>query len=260
LCHPERNYYMPFDLASVRERLPGREIEWFQSVSSTMTIAARLARDGCASGTIVGADGQVAGIGRHGHAWHSEAGAGLYVSIVLRLPLAARDLPLVMLALGLGTQEAITQVAGLAADLRWPNDVLIGDRKCAGILAQLDGDAVIAGIGINVNHTQFPGEITPLATSLYLAGSRSVSREDLLVSLIHDVEGCCKILAEEGAPAILRMFTRASSYASGRRVRVQQDDHVIEGVTCGLDPAGFLVIRSDDGKETTILAGGVRPA
>ena len=87
---------MPFDVASVRPRLPGREIEWFQSVSSTMTIAARLARDGCASGTIVGADGQVAGIGRQGHAWHSEACAGLYVSIVLRLPLAARDLPLVI--------------------------------------------------------------------------------------------------------------------------------------------------------------------
>ena len=251
---------MPFDLASVRPRLPGREIEWFQSVSSTMTIAARLARDGCASGTIVGADGQVAGIGRHGHAWHSEACAGLYVSIVLRLPLAARDLPLVMLALGLGTQEAITQVTGLAADIRWPNDILIGDRKCAGILAQLDGDAVIAGIGINVNHTQFPSEIAPVATSLFLAGQRSVSREDLLVSLVHDVEGCCNILAEQGAPAILRMFTRASSYASGRRVRVDQNDQHIEGITCGLDPAGFLVVRSDDGKETTILAGGVRPA
>ena len=251
---------MPFDTASVRARLPGRQIEWFQSVSSTMTIAARLARDGCASGTIVGADGQVAGIGRHGHSWQSEACAGLYVSIVLRLPLAARDLPLVMLALGLATQEAISQITGLAPDLRWPNDVLIGERKCAGILAQLDGDAVIAGIGINVNHTQFPSEIASLATSLYLAGQRSVSREELLVALIREVEGCCKILSEEGAPAILRMFTRASSYASGRRVRVALDKQEIEGTTCGLDAAGFLVVRSDDGKETTILAGGVRPA
>jgi BirA family transcriptional regulator, biotin operon repressor / biotin---[acetyl-CoA-carboxylase] ligase len=178
----------------------------------------------------------------------------------MRLPIAARDLPLVMLALGLGTQEAITQVTGLAPDLRWPNDVLIADRKCAGILAQLDGDAVIAGIGINVNHTQFPNEIAAVATSLFLAGQRSVSREDLLVALVQEVEGCCKILSEQGAPAILRMFTRASSYASGRRVRVEQDDRLIEGVTVGLDPAGFLVIRSDEGKETTILAGGVRPA
>jgi BirA family biotin operon repressor/biotin-[acetyl-CoA-carboxylase] ligase len=249
---------MPFDIASVRARLPGRVIEWFQSVGSTMTIASRLARDGCSSGTVVGADEQVSGIGRHGHSWQSEAGAGLYVSIVLRLPLAARDLPLVMLALGLATQEAITQVTGLAPDLRWPNDVLIQERKCAGILAQLEGDAVIAGIGINVNHAAFPNEIASLATSLYLAGRRGVSREDLLVALVQGVEDCCKILSEEGAPAILRMFTRASTYASGRRVRVENLS--IEGVTCGLDPAGFLIIRTDDGKETTILAGGVRPA
>jgi BirA family biotin operon repressor/biotin-[acetyl-CoA-carboxylase] ligase len=251
---------MSFDIASVRSRLAGREIEWFQCVSSTMTIAARLARDGCSSGTIVGADGQVAGVGRHGHSWQSEANAGIYVSIVLRLPIAARDLPLVMLALGLATQEAITQVTGLAVDLRWPNDVMIADRKCAGILAQLEGEAVIAGIGINVNHSGFPSEIAPLATSLSLAGKRSVSREDLLVALIHEVEGCCKILSEEGASVILRMFTRASSYAFGRRVVVQQEDRQLEGVTCGLTPAGFLLIRSDDGKETTILTGGVRPA
>src|SRR5579862_9228277 len=126
---------MPFDLAVVRARLPGRPIDWFSSVSSTMTLAARMAHDGCPSGTVVGADGQVAGIGRHGHTWHSEAEAGLYASIVLRVPLGSSDLPLVMLALGLAAQEAIVQVSGLAADLRWPNDVLIHGKKCAGILA-----------------------------------------------------------------------------------------------------------------------------
>jgi len=250
---------MPFDIERIRTLLPGRQIEWFRSVSSTMTIASRLARDGCPSGTIVGADGQVAGIGRHGHTWQSESGAGLYISMVLRFPLAAHDLPLVMLALGLGVQEAIAQTSGLAADLRWPNDVLINGRKCAGILAQLDADAVIAGIGINVSHTEFPTEIADLATSLRLNGAR-VEREDLLVALVNAVEGCCKILSREGAAAILRMFERASSYAFGRRVRVEQDGREIVGVTCGLDASGFLKVRTDDGKETTILAGGVRPA
>src|SRR4051812_18616668 len=79
--------FMPFDLASVRAQLPGRHIDWFGSVNSTMILAATAARDGCASGTVIGADGQVAGIGRQGHVWHSEAEAGLYVSIVLRLPI-----------------------------------------------------------------------------------------------------------------------------------------------------------------------------
>jgi BirA family biotin operon repressor/biotin-[acetyl-CoA-carboxylase] ligase len=250
---------MAFDVSSVRKRLPGRHIEWFQSVNSTMTLAARMARDGCASGTVVGADGQVAGIGRHGHNWHSEAEAGLYVSIVLRLSMEARSLPIVMLALGLATQEAIAHVSALAADLRWPNDVLVGGKKCAGIMAQLEGDTIVAGIGINVNHAAFPSEIEGLATSLKLAGA-NVAREDLLVRLLQAVDECCQVLATDGAEAILGLFAKSSSYAEGRRVCVEQDGAMIEGITCGLDAAGFLLVRADDGKQTTILAGGVRPA
>jgi BirA family biotin operon repressor/biotin-[acetyl-CoA-carboxylase] ligase len=250
---------MAFDVISVRQRLPGRHIEWFQSVNSTMTLAARLARDGCESGAVIGADGQVAGIGRHGHTWISEAEAGLYVSIVLRLHVDARSLPIVMLALGLAAQQAISQVSGLAADLRWPNDVLVGGKKCAGILAQLEGDAIVAGIGINVNHTAFPSEIEPLATSLKLAGG-AVAREDLLVALLEAVDELGHLLAADGSDAILRLFAKSSSYAEGRRVRVEQDGVLIEGVTCGLDASGFLRVRSNDGRETTILAGGVRPA
>jgi BirA family biotin operon repressor/biotin-[acetyl-CoA-carboxylase] ligase len=250
---------MPFDLPRVREQLPGRRIEWFDSIDSTMTAAARLAREGCAPGTAVGAEEQTAGIGRHGHTWHSEAGAGLYVSLVLMLPLAADTLPLVMLALGLATQEAIAQATGLAADLCWPNDVLLGGRKCAGILAHLEGAVVIAGIGINVSHARFPPEIEALATSLRLEGAAAVSREELFVALIRAVDDCCRILTKDGAAAILKMFSRASSYAQGRRVRIEQEGAILEGVTCGLDPSGFLRLREENGKETTILAGGVRP-
>jgi BirA family biotin operon repressor/biotin-[acetyl-CoA-carboxylase] ligase len=250
---------MPFDLARVRALLPNRHIDWFPSVTSTMILEARLAHDGCASGTVVGADGQVAGIGRHGHSWHSEAEAGLYVSSVLRVPIEASQLPAVMLALGLATQQAIADVTGLAADLRWPNDVMFGDRKCAGILAQMEGDAIVTGIGINVNHSSFPHEIEPTATSLRLQGKRGVSREDLLVALLGEVDAYCRILCDDGPEAIFRMFTRASSYAEGRRVRVEQDGAMIEGITCGLNSSGFLVVREDNGKETTILAGGVRP-
>jgi|HubBroStandDraft_6_1064221.scaffolds.fasta_scaffold216076_2 BirA family biotin operon repressor/biotin-[acetyl-CoA-carboxylase] ligase len=251
---------MPFDSESVQSSLPERRIHWFSSVSSTMTLAADLARDGCASGTVVGADQQVAGIGRHGHSWHSEAEAGLYVSIVLRLDVSAGVLPVVMLALGVAVREAIEQVTQLSADLRWPNDVMIGGKKCAGILAQLEGEAVIAGIGINVNHSRFPGELESLATSLLLQGERGVSREDLLVTLLRSVDRWCRVLKAQGGDVILNMFASASSYANGRRVRVEKDGAMIEGTTSGLDGSGFLIVREDSGRETTILAGGVRPA
>jgi BirA family biotin operon repressor/biotin-[acetyl-CoA-carboxylase] ligase len=238
--------------------LPGRRIEWFPSLDSTMTVAGRLAREGCAPGTVVGADQQTAGIGRHRHSWYSEPDAGLYVSIVLRLALGPESLPLVMLALGLATRDAIADVTGLAPDLRWPNDVLLGEKKCAGILAQMEGDAVIAGIGINVGHASFPPDIAPLATSLRMAGA-SVSREEVLASLVDAVDASCRVLAERGPEAICKAFGLASSYAHGRRVRVDQDGTILEGVTRGLDPCGFLLLRQDNGTVTKILAGGVRP-
>jgi BirA family biotin operon repressor/biotin-[acetyl-CoA-carboxylase] ligase len=238
--------------------LPSRRVEWFPSIDSTMTVAARLAREGCVSGTVVGADEQTAGIGRHGHSWHSEPGSGLYVSIVLRLALGAESLPLVMLALGLAAQHAIAEVTGLAPDLRWPNDVLLDSKKCAGIMAHLEGDAVIAGIGINVGHTSFPPEIAPLATSLLLAGAPA-SRERLLAALICAVDETCNVLTQAGPTAICDAFARASSYAQGRRVRVDQDNAILEGVTHGLDASGFLLLRQDNGTVTKILAGGVRP-
>jgi BirA family biotin operon repressor/biotin-[acetyl-CoA-carboxylase] ligase len=170
----------------------------------------------------------------------------------------------VMLALGLATQQAIAQVTALAPDLRWPNDVLLRidgeDRKCAGILAQLEVDAIVAGIGINVNHSAFPNDLDALATSLVLAGKRGIAMDDLLAALIREVDEYCEILSKQGTAPILELFAQASSYAQGRRVRIENDGAMIEGVTCGLSSSGFLRVREDNGKETTILAGGVRPA
>ncbi len=227
--------------------ITGRRVEWYETLDSTMTVAGRLAREGCQHGTTVVADEQTAGIGRHGRAWHSERGTGLYVSIVLRLP---QPVPVMMLALGLAAREAIAKTSGLSPDLRWPNDVMLGGRKCAGMLAQIEGGALIAGIGINVAQTEFPEELE--ATSLLIEGA-VVTREDVLVALVEAVDEYC---AKEPVE-IRRLFEAASSYARGLRVRVEHNG--VEGVTQGLDPAGFLIVKQDNGEHATILAGGVRP-
>ena len=165
--------------------------------------------------------------------------------------------PLLTLALGLATAEAITIATGVACDLRWPNDVMVGGRKVSGVLAKLVDGAAIAGIGINVNHTAFPSELAELATSLRLHAGREFARMDILLALIPAIERW----AEAESETILRRFERASSYVSGRRVAVDQPDgSTIEGTTTGLDPYGFLVVRKDDGTDTLILAGGVRAA
>jgi BirA family biotin operon repressor/biotin-[acetyl-CoA-carboxylase] ligase len=197
-------------------------------------------------GRIVGAEEQTAGMGRHGRKWISEPSAGLYISIVL----AAKPVPLIMLALGLAARQAIG-----CGDIRWPNDVLLNGKKCTGVIAQLEGDTIIAGIGINVSQTEFPDDLETPATSLLLEGM-TVSREDLLVALVESVDRYTRL----GSDEILREFTNASSYVFGKRVRVDAGVAGLEGVTCGLDPAGFLRVREDNGTETTILAGGVRPA
>ena len=251
---------MPFDVELVRQNWR-QPVCYFAKLDSTMLEATRLAEVGCEHGTVVVADEQSAGQGRHGRRWHSEANAGLYASIVLRPDLAPDALPVLTLTLGLAAVDAITEAAKVTCDLRWPNDVMLEGRKVAGILVQLLDSAAIAGIGINVNHAAFPPQLAAEATSLRIATHGLYSREQLLVALLSAVERYCGVLAgPDGKRRILGMFSLRSSYARDKRVRVEQGGAVMEGTTAGLDPSGFLILRKDDGSEDLVLAGGVRPA
>ena len=247
------------DIERVRSELANHRIYWHSTIGSTMTEASRLAAEGCDSGTVVGAEEQTAGQGRYGRLWHSEPGAGLYLSIILRNAFSPDALPVVTLALGLAVSEAIQKACDVPCDLRWPNDVLIESKKCAGILTQLEGQAIVAGIGINVNHSAFPDQLSAIATSLRIASGRMQSREKLLVELVGSVTNYCSLLEKEGREPILAMFSRASSFVYGRRVYVDQGDGMLHGTTAGLNAAGFLMLRGDDGKQNVIIAGGVRP-
>jgi BirA family transcriptional regulator, biotin operon repressor / biotin---[acetyl-CoA-carboxylase] ligase len=236
------------------------DIHRFDSLPSTMHKAIELAHAGCPSGTVVVAAEQTAGQGRFGRSWHSEAGSGLYMSQVLRLKICSDSLPLVTLALGLATAESIVNAAAVAPDLRWPNDVLLNGKKCAGILVQLHDGVLVAGIGINVNQSSFPEELAGTATSLRIVTGRQHDLEKLLALLLAQLEQHLDNLLQNGRESVLRAFSQASSYVRGRRVVVEQDTGEITGVTDGLDPQGFLILRQDNGQRTLILAGGVRPA
>jgi BirA family biotin operon repressor/biotin-[acetyl-CoA-carboxylase] ligase len=235
----------PSDLDRVRREFPRRAIHYFPSLDSTMRAAA-----GHPAGSVIVAGEQTAGQGRHGHSWHSEASSGLYCSLVLE------PRPVLTLALGLATAGALAHAAGVACDLRWPNDVMLNGKKVAGILVQLSGGLAVAGIGINLHHTAFPAVLEAIATSLqaHTAGRPDDAR--ILIALLREVDR----YTSESAENILRLFTRASSYASGRRVRVDQPGGTIEGTTAGLNASGFLIVRRDDGTDTLIVAGGVRAA
>ncbi|MGA8026397.1 MAG: biotin--[acetyl-CoA-carboxylase] ligase [Bryobacteraceae bacterium] len=248
---------MPLDVDTIRNLRPQNHIHYFSTVGSTMTEAARLAAADAPHGTVVLADEQTAGIGRLGRSWQSEAELGIYCSLVLRLPLPSSSLPVASLLLGLSTAEAIQKSTNVACDLRWPNDVLISERKVAGILTHLIEDCVIAGIGVNVNQTFFAADLRTPATSLRIqSDGRAQSREYLIVNLLDSLDTFCSMLIDEGPESILRAFVSASSYALNRRVIVEENG--LRGVTAGLDSNGFLLVRSDSGHVERLAAGGVR--
>jgi BirA family biotin operon repressor/biotin-[acetyl-CoA-carboxylase] ligase len=248
---------MPLDLENVRTLRPQNEFHYFKTIGSTMTEASRLAMAGAGHGTVVIAEEQTKGIGRLGRSWISESRAGIYISILLRLPLPPANLPVASLLVGLATAEAIEKSTQLACDLRWPNDVLINERKVAGILPQLVGDCIVAGIGINVNNQRFPDNLRTPAISLLLAsGGRRQSREKILIHLLDALDTFSDLLIKGGPEAILRAFTAASTYVANRKIVAEENG--LRGTTAGLDSQGFLLVRSADGHTQRISSGGVR--
>ena len=229
------------DIERLRRTFPARRIDYYPVIDSTMRAAV-----GLEPGSVVLAGEQTGGQGRRGHQWHSEPASGIYCSVVLK------PMPALTLALCLATADAIARATGLVCDLRWPNDVMLAGKKVAGILVR----NAVAGIGINVNHTSFPAELALEATSLRLHTGAPVSLTTIMLALLPAVDRF--VALDQGT--ILRLFTRASTYAAGRRVTVEQPNGIIEGTTAGLDPAGFLIVRKDDGTDTLIVAGGVRAA
>lgn len=261
-----------FDLDKVEAGIAGTEfagrVAHFPSVESTNTLAIEAAQAGAKTGVWV-ADEQTAGRGRGGHTWHSTAGDGLYVSALITPPIPMNMAMWIPLATGLAAQAAISEVAGLSVDIRWPNDLLLNRKKCGGILVESAANAAdsmlryaVVGIGINLNHAAFPPEIEPLATSLLKEGGATVSRDDLLISLLWSLDEEIRLLIRQyrgvhNGRGLLERFTVSSTWVKGKRVHVDEDGGYT-GITDGLDSRGFLRIRCKDGTARTVLSGGVR--
>jgi BirA family biotin operon repressor/biotin-[acetyl-CoA-carboxylase] ligase len=267
-----------FDASNASAALAGTpfagRLQHLATVDSTNLLALVAAQAGAQHGSVWVADEQTAGRGRGGHGWHSTAGDGLYVSVLLRPQIALADALWLSLATGLAAQSAIATVTSLKLDIRWPNDLLIGEKKVGGILvetstsaSQSDTPAIlryaVIGVGINVNHQSFPAELEALAISLRCESGRSWSREHLLIEFLQALEQQvaqleAELRGQSTAPALLDRFAAASTWIRGKRVRVDETGGYT-GVTTGLDPRGFLLVAGDDGVLHTVISGGVRP-
>jgi len=255
-----------YDLAALEAAVAGTiyagHLHFAPVTGSTNTDALAAARGGAPHGSVFFADEQQAGRGRGAHTWHSAAVQGLYVSVLLRPQIPAVRLPLLPLAAGLAAVAAIRAASGLTADLRWPNDLLLGTRKTGGILVESKTESgaaafAVVGIGINVHQREFDPDLATPATSLDLAAGKTVSRQSLLLALLKSLEQEAFALRDPAAvTAIPARVEKASTWLRNRRVQVHGPQACV-GMTEGLDEHGFLRVRTAAGL-VTVQTGGIR--
>jgi BirA family biotin operon repressor/biotin-[acetyl-CoA-carboxylase] ligase len=267
-----------FNLAAVKAALAGTSfsghIFHLSSIPSTNDLAIASARAGARTGVWI-ADEQTSGRGRGSHTWHSAKGKGLYMTALVSPAIPMQSVLRLSLRTAVAVQAGIASVTGFRIrdqiDIRWPNDLLLNGRKCGGILIDTAGRSgssehngalnyAAIGIGINVNHLTFPPTLDNIATSLRreLPGHPVLRREPLAAAIL------LALTAELDTLASAAPFdpTRYSSWIDGKRVHVEgrPGDPVrsYTGTTAGLDPQGFLRVRTEDGQLHTLLSGGVR--
>jgi BirA family biotin operon repressor/biotin-[acetyl-CoA-carboxylase] ligase len=243
----------------------GKRIHHFFKTDSTNSVAMSLGDRGEPHGTVVIAEEQTAGRGRAGHTWHSEKTNGIYMTVLLRPPISPQQAPLITLVAGLAVREAIIEQTGLTPDLRWPNDLLFGRKKVCGILTEMNAEQdqihfVAVGIGVNVNHEHIPDELAKIATSLRIETGRAQSRVEIVARLLRHLETYYNRFIAEGPPAIVARFSEVSSFARGKRVRIEAPTETYTGTTAGLEPGGLLRVKRDDGRTLAVIAGTLSEA
>ncbi|MGI9056716.1 MAG: biotin--[acetyl-CoA-carboxylase] ligase [Pyrinomonadaceae bacterium] len=234
----------------------------FDSLESTNTEAINQAKRGADEGLCIIAKKQTAGRGRHGRTWISEENAGLYFSIVLRPKIETRFLPLITLMTAIAVADTLCDLYALKPDIKWVNDIHVSEKKICGILSEMTetpkGTAIIVGIGINLTSSNFPAEISEIATSIEAETNKSPDREKLLQNLTHFLNYFYDIFqSENGAKIIVKEWKDRSSYAFGKQVKVKLENETIFGTTDGLEANGALRVKTDSGNVKIIQAGDV---
>jgi BirA family transcriptional regulator, biotin operon repressor / biotin---[acetyl-CoA-carboxylase] ligase len=244
-------------------------VKGFLRVESTNSEAVKLVRQGAPSGTLVYAEEQVKGRGRKKRLWFSPARAGLYFSLIVRPKAPAEYLPLLTHVASVALAQTIKGLYDgriipqpLDVDIKWPNDVLISGRKCAGILlesVQQDSgsQAAVIGIGIDVHEGSVPESLRSEAICLDVAAGSIVPRRYLLVRYLQHFQNCFLLFEKGNRDEVLKYWKSLSSMWNGVQVCISDGDRRRTATTCGLDELGALLVRTSDGEVEAVLAGDV---
>ncbi len=248
----------------VRGTIFSEHLQHYYRAGSTNTIAMEAAVAGAFEGSVFLAEQQTAGRGRGSNQWHSAESSGIYCSVILRPALPPSEVLVLSLAAGLAVRAAVQDIdSKLMPDLKWPNDVLIDGKKFCGILTEMNAEAtrvryIVIGVGINVNQAAFPDDLRETATSLRIATGKQWSRVDLCAALLKSLDREYQNLISntDAHDDILRRFEDQSSTVRGKAVRIEENGG-FKGITEGLDPRGFLQVRTGNGIRI-VYSGTVR--
>ncbi len=250
-------------------KVMGRCCICYEETDSTNTQAKRLAEEKAPHGTLVCAERQTGGKGRRGRIWSSPSGEAVYMSLLLRPPIHPAHTSMLTVVMGLAAVKACNEILknqlgddAPRVQIKWPNDLVLGGRKLAGILTELNTEVdyinyVVVGIGINVNSPSFPEEISSTAVSLAMAAGKTFSRGELAACCMKHFEACYdKFLEKESLEDLKEEYERCLVNI-GRQVRVLDPGKEYTGTALGIDQEGELLVERENGEITTVYAGEV---
>lgn len=241
----------------------GREIVHLETVDSTNRMAMELGGKGAAHGTVVIADRQTKGSGRLGRAWVSPHGVNIYMSVIVRPAIKSESATLLTLMAAVACVKAIGTISGIAVGIKWPNDLIVADKKLGGILSEMkssDGKILFAviGIGINVNYKpeDFPPDLRAIATSVTNETGKEESRENLIAEILNQMDCWYGILINNGNSVILDEWRRLN-ITTGKPVKVIAGNDTFSGIAEDIDGEGMLLLRLPAGSLKKISAGDI---
>lgn len=243
----------------LQTKILGSKFFYHETLVSTMDEAFRLGMEGAPEGAVVCAETQTKGRGRLGRSWSSPKYKGIYSSIILRPRLSAADLSKLTLLSAVAVAEAVEKVSGVQAMIKWPNDLLVKNKKLAGILTELRAEVdqmkfVVIGLGININNSG--AQLIEGATSLKNEAGQTFSRVEVLREILRAFERWYVRCNKEGFDELFKAWKERSA-TLGKRVRITDPASIVEGVAVDLDSDGGLLIRQDSGVVVKKLAGDV---
>ena len=233
----------------------------FDSLPSTNELAKEMAASGAPEGTTILAREQTLGRGRLGRSWASAAGQGLYMSVILRPAVEARRFAVMTLAAAVSVAETLEGSFAIPADIKWPNDVMVSERKVCGILLETASEGqnleyAVLGIGVNLSQREFPDELRNSATSLFLESGRLIEPREFLWPLLDRLQYWYQVSTDGPGPVLAR-WEQMSSYARGCAVRVTSVAKEFVGLTGGLSESGALIVQLVSGERIDLVSGEV---